>query len=42
MTIAEVLTAFGKYKRGMCPAFLNRRDELDSYEANIIDIYNVY
>ena len=42
LTIAEFLTAFGKYKRVMCQAFPNRRDELDSYEANIIDIYNVY
>ena len=40
LTIAEFLTAFGKYKRVMCQAFPNRRDELDSYEANIIDIDN--
>ena len=41
-TICKFLTAFGKYKRVTCQAFPNRRDELDSYEANIIDIYNVY
>lgn len=42
LTIAEFLTAFGKYKRTMCQAFPNRRDELDHYEAIIVDLYNVY
>lgn len=42
LTIAEFLTAFGKYKRTMCQAFPNRREELDHYEAIIVDLYNVY
>ncbi|CAG2185624.1 unnamed protein product [Mytilus edulis] len=42
LTISEFITAFGKYKRVMCSKFPNRRIELDRYEANIIDIYNVY
>ena len=42
LSISEFVTAFGKYKRVMCQAFPNRREELDCYEANIISIYNVY
>uniref|UniRef100_A0A8W8L8Q0 C3H1-type domain-containing protein n=1 Tax=Magallana gigas TaxID=29159 RepID=A0A8W8L8Q0_MAGGI len=42
LTISEFLTSFGKYKRVMSHAFPNRREELDMYEANIIDIFNVY
>lgn len=42
LSIAEFITAFGRYKRIMCEAFPDRRPELDSYEAIIIDIYNLY
>ena len=42
LSISEFITAFGKYKRVMCMKFPERRVELDRYEANIIDISNVY
>ena len=42
LTISEFITAFGKYKRVMCVKYPERRVELDRYEANIIDISNVY
>lgn len=42
LTISEFITAFGKYKRIMCQKFPQRRVELDRYEANIIEISNVY
>lgn len=42
LTISEFITAFGKYKRVMCVKFPERRVELDRYEANIVDVSNVY
>lgn len=42
LSIAEFITAFGKFKRVMCEKFPERRDELDIYEANIIQVHNVY
>lgn len=42
LTIAEFLPAFGKYKRTMCKSLPYRREALGQYEANIIDINNVY
>ena len=42
LSITEFITAFGRYKRIMCQAFPRRREELDRYEANIVEISNVY
>lgn len=42
LNISEFISAFGKYKRIMCTAFPERRDELDHYEANIVQIHDVY
>lgn len=42
LTKTEFLTSFRKYQRIMSQVFPNRREELDMYEANIIDIFNVY
>lgn len=42
LSITEFITAFGKYKRVMCQSFPERREELDKYEAIIIEIYNLY
>lgn len=42
LNIAEFITAFGKYKRVMCMKYPERQVELDRYEANIIQISNVY
>ena len=42
LSISEFITAFGKYKRVMCMKFPDRRVELDRYEANIVEISNVY
>lgn len=42
LSIAEFITAFGKYKRVMCQRYPERRVELDRYEAIIVDIHNVY
>ena len=42
LTITEFFKAFGIYKRVMCEAFPQRRDELDLYEADIGNIYDHY
>ena len=42
LSITEFITAFGRYKRVMCQAYPDRREELDKYEAIIVGIYNVY
>ena len=42
LSISEFITAFGKYKRVMCQKYPERRVELDRYEANIVEISNVY
>ena len=42
LTITEFVTAFGRFKRIMCSAYPDRREELDHYEAHIVHIYNVY
>ena len=42
LNISEFITAFGKYKRMMYMKFPEKRVELDRYEANIVDISNVY
>ncbi|XP_021362995.1 uncharacterized protein LOC110456530 [Mizuhopecten yessoensis] len=42
LTISEFITAFGKYKRKVCKKAPHRRIELDRYEANIVEISNVY
>ena len=42
LTLSEFITAFGKYKRVMFMKYHERRIELDRYEANIVDIANVY
>ena len=42
LTITQFYKAFGVYKRIMCEAFPQRRDELDLYEADIGNIYEHY
>lgn len=42
LTISEFVQAFGKYKRIMCEAYPQRRDELDLYENFIIRIHTLY
>lgn len=42
LSINEFMTAFGKYKRTMAKAYPERREELDRYEASIIEIANVF
>lgn len=42
LSIAEFITAFGRYKRVMCQRLPERCVELDRYEANVVDIHNVY
>lgn len=42
LTITQFFKAFGIYKRIMCEAFPQRRDELDLYEADIGNIYEHY
>jgi hypothetical protein len=42
LTIAEYVTAFGRYKRIMCRQFEHRREELDQYEAHILEVYHAY
>ena len=42
LTITEFFKAFGIYKRVMCEAFPQCRDELDLYEADIGNIYDHY
>lgn len=42
LTIAEFLTAFGKYKRTICQAFPNWPKDLNEYKTNIIGIYITY
>ncbi|MEW8548788.1 MAG: hypothetical protein AB2693_35255 [Candidatus Thiodiazotropha sp.] len=42
LTITQFFKAFGVYKRIMCEAFPQRRDELDLYEADIGNIYEHY
>ena len=42
LSITEFITIFGKYKRVMCTKYPERRVELDRYEANIVDLSNVY
>ena len=38
LTIGEYITAFSTYKIIMCEAYPNRRQELDSYERNIVEM----
>jgi hypothetical protein len=42
LTITEFITAFGRYKRIMCTAFPDRREELDHYEAHVVHLHRVY
>ena len=42
LSITQFYKAFGIYKRIMCEAFPQRRDELDLYEADIGNIYEHY
>jgi hypothetical protein len=42
LNIAEFITTFGEYKQVMGMKFPERRMEFDRYEANIVDISNVY
>lgn len=42
LTITQFFKAFGIYKRIMCEAYPQRRDELDLYEADIGNIYEHY
>ena len=38
LTLGEFITAFGRYKSIMCEAYAFRRQELDLYERDIIDM----
>lgn len=38
LSTGEFVTAFGRYKRTMCQAFPDRRDELDRYDAIVVVI----
>ena len=40
LTISEFITAFNVYKRVMCTHYPHRRDELDTYIGQIIEISN--
>lgn len=42
LTLSEFLVAFGRYKSVICDAYPNRREELDLYEADIIDMATSY
>ncbi|VDH89876.1 Hypothetical predicted protein [Mytilus galloprovincialis] len=42
LSIQEFIQAFGKFKRIMCNAYPERREELDAYEADIINIHNFH
>lgn len=42
LTIGEFITAFGRYKRTMCQVYPDRREELDQYEAIIVNLFNTY
>ncbi|MBV2113496.1 MAG: hypothetical protein KUF82_21295 [Candidatus Thiodiazotropha sp. (ex Ctena orbiculata)] len=42
LSITQFYKAFGIYKRVMCEAFPQRRDELDLYEADVGNIYEHY
>lgn len=42
ISLTEFITAFGKFKRVMCERFPDRREELDLYEAHIVEISNTY
>ena len=42
LSITQFFKAFGIYKRVMCEAFPQRRDELNLYEADIANIYEHY
>jgi hypothetical protein len=42
LTIQEFITAFGKYKRVMCEAYPERREELDAYEAIVVGLSSTY
>ncbi|XP_021356784.1 uncharacterized protein LOC110452522 isoform X2 [Mizuhopecten yessoensis] len=40
--ISEFITAFGKYKRILSAEFPYKRDQLDKYEAIIIELHNMF
>ena len=42
LSIQEFIQAFGKFKRIMCNAYPERREELNAYEADIINIHNFH
>ena len=42
LTIQEFIKAFGKYKRVMSAVYPARREELDAYAEDIVDISNFY
>jgi len=42
LTIQEFIKAFGKYKRVMTAVYPARREELDAYAEDIVDISNFY
>ncbi|CAG2190912.1 unnamed protein product [Mytilus edulis] len=42
LNIQDFIQAFGKYKRIMCVSYPERREELDAYEADLIQIHKFY
>jgi hypothetical protein len=42
LTIQEFIKSFGKYKRVMTAVYPDRREELDAYAEDIVDISNFY
>lgn len=42
LNIIQFMRAFGRFKRIMCGAYKDRRDELDRYEAIIQDIHHLH
>lgn len=42
LSIGEFIQAFGTYKSVMCSTYPNRRNELDLYETDIVDMASRY